>query len=76
MKRILFALAATVVVAGAASAQGYAYPRAAYVPQRMLSPDEVRDYQRDQVERRQEMERKALHMQQKAERRALGMDDD
>ena len=42
----------------------------------MLSPDEVRDYQRDQVERRQEMERKALHMQQKAERRALGIDDD
>lgn len=78
MQRTLLALAATAALTSAATAQGYgyAYPRAAYTPQRMLSPDEVRDYQRDQVERRQEMERKALHMHQKAERRALGMDDD
>lgn len=41
-----------------------------------LDPDEVRDYQRDQLERRQEMERQALRFRQKVERRNLDPDDD
>lgn len=41
-----------------------------------LDPDEVRDYQRDQLERRQEMERQALHFRQKVERHSIDPDDD
>lgn len=76
MTRILFALAATAALVPAAMAQGYPGPRGVYVARQGVSPDEIRDYERDQLDRRQEMERKALRMHQKAERRAFGMDDD
>ena len=78
MTRILLALAATAALGSAALAQGYPVAGRPYgpAPARMLSPDEVRDYQRDQLDRRHEAERAALRMHQKAERRALGIDDD
>ena len=41
-----------------------------------LSPDELRDYEQDQLDRRQEMQRESLRAHQKAERRMLGLDDD
>ncbi len=41
-----------------------------------LSDDEARDYARDQLDRRHEMERDRLRINQKIERRRLGLDDD
>lgn len=41
-----------------------------------LSADEIRDYEQDQMERRHEMEREALRMNQRAEARARGLDDE
>ena len=81
MRTRLVALAATAVICasalpcGGASAQGYP-ARAFPPPPRGLTLDEIRDYERDQLDRRQEMERAALRMHQKAERRARGLDDD
>jgi hypothetical protein len=76
MKQIVLALAVGTALGSAAFAQGYPVAtRAAPMP-RHLSPDEVRDYEQDQIERRQEMERDSLRMHQKAERRALGLDDE
>ena len=88
MKTIIIALAATTLVGSAALAQGY--PTSGYgVPDRPvrvrvtpgpvpygLSDDEARDYARDQLDRRHEMERDRLRIDQKIERRRLGLDDD
>ena len=77
MKTILMALAATTFVGSAAIAQNYPRPypgRMAPAPYGLTS-DEARDYARDQLDRRHEIERERLRMNQKAERRALGLDD-
>lgn len=77
MKPFILALAAagTLAASAASAAPLYAssYPPA---PARWLSPDEIRDYEEDQLERRQDMERDALHLRQKAQRRAYGLDED
>lgn len=70
----LAATAALGFAATAASAQPirtrvYAYPPG-------LSAEEIRDYQRDQLERRQEIDREALRFSQRAERLAVDPDDD
>lgn len=76
MKTILLAavaaatLGATVTVAESAPIRTrvYVYPPG-------MTADEVRDYRRDQMERRHEMEREALEFDQRVERRALDPDD-
>lgn len=85
MKTILIALATTSLVGSAALAQGY--PASGYgAPDRPvrvraapapygLSDDEARDYAREQLDRRHEMERDQLRINQKIERRRLGLDD-
>lgn len=87
MKTILTALAATALVGSAALAQGYPAPGhgAPGYPLRVradtapvpygLSDDEARDYAREQLDRRHEMERDQLRINQKIERRRLGLDD-
>ena len=75
MRSIIFSGIALIVLSCAASAQGYPYRGPVYAAQRGLSPEEIRDHQRDQLDRRQEMERHALRMRQKEERRAFGFDD-
>jgi hypothetical protein len=45
-------------------------------PQGYVSNDELRDYRRDQLEQRHEMERRSLRLRQKAERRAIDPDYD
>ena len=75
MSRILLGLATSAMLASAASAQ--TAPRRAIVPPHAsLSADELRDYHQEQTERRQEMERAALRMNQQSELRARGLDDD
>ena len=77
MKSILFATLAGLAACNAASAAdgpsrrpiGYSLPAT-------LSSDELRDYHRDQLENRQEMERRSLALRQKAERRLLDPEDD
>lgn len=88
MKTILIALAATTLVGSAALAQTYGGPayggpgyplrvRVAPAPVPYgLSDEEARDYARDQLDRRHEMERDRLRINQKIERRRLGLDDD
>lgn len=87
MNRRLIVLAATVAFSSAAFAQSrptvvtvpgraYAAPAVAYPAPVGLTADEVRDYQEDQLDRRQEMQRETLRLNQKAERRVLGFDDD
>ena len=76
MRRVLLALATGALLTSAATA---AEPRyRAYDPPLPVGrdPDEVRDYRRDQMERRQEMEREALRFRQKVERRAWDDADD
>lgn len=76
---------ALALVASAASAQTYVQRPVtvrpsgyivAPAPQAVLSADEVRDYQMDQLEKRQEAEERALEMRQLAERRAIDPDED
>ena len=77
---------ALALVASAASAQTYVERRVTVRPSGYLPPppapvgamslDEVRDYQMDQLERRQEAEERALEMRQLAERRAIDPDED
>jgi hypothetical protein len=77
MKRFLvvpLAMAAFCSVAQAADAP-YGRP-ILYAPQGGLSPDELRDYQMDQLESRQEMQRRAMRLRQQAERRAIDPEDD
>jgi hypothetical protein len=83
MKSILLATAATLGVAAfGLQAQAADATRVSVVhtypapPLAGLSPDELRDYQRDQLERRQEAQREALRAHQKSERRVLGLDED
>jgi hypothetical protein len=88
MRRPMIALAATLAFGSAGNAQGYqptvvpvpgrayAAPVVAYPAPPGLTADEIRDYQEDQLDRRQEMERASLELRQKAERRARGFDDD
>lgn len=83
MKTILIALAATTLVSSAALAQTYGDPgypvRVRVGPAPLpygLSDSEARDYARDQLDRRHEMERDRLRINQKIERRRLGLDDD
>lgn len=82
MKTLLLALAATTALGSAALAQGYpARARSAPAPYPApvtygLSADEAREYEQDQLDRRQEMERESLRIRQKAERRVRGLDDD
>lgn len=88
MNRSLIVLAATVAFSSAAFAQSrsatvvtvpgraYAPPVVAYPAPVGLSADEIRDYQEDQLDRRQEMQRDRLRMNQMAERRVLGFDND
>ena len=87
MKTILIALATTTLVGSAALAQGYPASGSGYGapdhPVRVraapapygLSDDEARDYAREQLDRRHEMERDQLRINQKIERRRLGLDD-
>lgn len=76
MRTLSLALLASAALVTAASAAPPRYARMAPLPPPNLSMDEVHEYQEEQMERRQEMERAALEMQQKAERRARGIDDD
>lgn len=74
MTRLLLAFAASAAFVSAATAQGVVVRVPGQPPR--LSSDEIRDYQQDQTDRRHEMERDALRMDQKAELRARGLDDD
>ncbi|NNM72599.1 hypothetical protein [Enterovirga aerilata] len=76
---------ALALVASAASAQTYVERRVTVrpsgylpppAPQGMVSADEIRDYQMDQLEMRQEAEERALEMRHLAERRAIDPDED
>ena len=76
---------ALALVASAASAQTYVQRPvtvrpSGYVvapaPQGMMTADDIRDYQMDQLEKRQEAEERALEMRQLAERRAIDPDED
>jgi hypothetical protein len=77
---------ALALVASAASAQTYVERRvtvrpSGYLPPRpvpygTMSPDEVRDFQMDQLENRQEAEQRSLEMRQLAERRAVDPDEE
>ncbi len=87
MKLTSLALAgALALVASAASAQTYSERRVVTVrpsgylppppaPQGRMSADEIRDFQMDQLENRQEAEERALEMRHLAERRAVDADD-
>jgi hypothetical protein len=77
---------ALALVATAASAQTYSERRVVTVrpsgylpappaPQGTLSIDEIRDFQMDQLENRQEAEERALEIRHMAERRAIDADD-
>ncbi|MDB5592673.1 hypothetical protein [Enterovirga sp.] len=80
MRPILLALAT------AAAATVAALPAAAAEPLRTrvyvapylagLDPDEIQDYRMEQLERRQEMQREALRMRQRSERRFVDPDAD
>jgi hypothetical protein len=72
---ILPAFLASAALASAASAAPKRVPAYA-APPGGLTVEEIREYHRDQLERRHEMERAALRMSQKAELRARGLDDD
>jgi len=77
---------ALALVASAASAQTYVERRVpvrpgGYLPPPpaplgAMSPDEIRDFQLDQLENRQEAEQRSLEMRQLAERRAIDPDED
>ena len=77
---------ALALVASAASAQTYVERRVTVRPSGYLppppvaygtmSPDEVRDFQMDQLDNRQEAEQRSLEMRQLAERRAVDPDED
>ncbi len=82
MKRFLLAplVIAPLAIAGfcitASAADGPMRRPIVYAPPAGLSPDELRDYHMDQLESRQEMERRALRLRQQAERRAIDPEDD
>lgn len=87
MKAISVVLAGALALgASAASAQTYVERRvtvrpSGYLPpppppQGLMTRDEVRDFQMDQLENRQEAERRSLEMRQHAERRAVDPDED
>ena len=86
MKLASVVLAATLALgASAASAQTYVERRVTVrpsgylppppAPQGRVTPDEIRDYQMDQLEKRQEAEERAMEMRHLAERRAIDPDD-
>ena len=77
---------ALALVASAASAQTYVERRVTVRPSGYLPPppappgvvsaDELRDFHMDQLENRQEAERRSLEMRQLAERRTIDPDED
>jgi hypothetical protein len=77
MKRMLVVPLAMMAFCAAAQAADGPYRRpVVYAPQGTLTPDEIREYQMDQLESRQEMQRRALRLRQEAERRAIDPDAD
>ena len=67
-------IASAVLASGAAAASKRVV--ALPPPPPGLTVEELRDYHQEQTERRHGMERAALRMNQKAELRARGLDDD
>jgi hypothetical protein len=77
MKRFLVIPLAMAAFCSTAQAADAPYRRTVmYAPQATLTADELRDYQMDQLESRQEMQRRALRLRQEAERRAIDPDAD
>ena len=76
MKTAYLALAATAAFGLATAANAQPIRTTVYPYPPGLSADEIRDYQRDQMERRHEMDREALRFNQRVERRMIDPDED
>ena len=76
MKTALLALVASTALASTAFAQTHSRRVHGQPLPPGLTADEIRDYEQDQLDRRHEMERASLRMNQKADARRRGLDDD